>query len=69
MNHNLKICLGDPGETTGIVRCRNVSIRERLLRRLLGEPLMVTIIVPGNSVKALFIKEEQEEVETDADGS
>jgi hypothetical protein len=57
MNHSIKICLGDTGKSTGIVRCRNVTLRERLLRRLLGNPQRMTIIVPGDSVKLLSIKE------------
>ncbi len=66
MNHSLKIYLGDNGDSVGIVRCKKVTIREKLLRYLLGEQRRVTIIVPGDSVKTLSIKEEPEEDTNDA---
>ena len=56
MKHSLKISLKEP-EPGGIVWCRTVSLRERLLRRLFGEMRRVTIIVPGGSVEELSVKE------------
>ena len=41
-----------------IVSCRRVTLRECLLRRLLGEQRRLTILVPGDSVKTLSIVEE-----------
>ncbi len=46
----------DPAER--IVSCRRVTLRERLLRRLLGAPSRLTILVPGDSVKTQSIIEE-----------
>jgi len=60
MNHNLKISLAAPPDSGGIVRCKTVNLRERLLRRLLGDTRRVTIIVPGGSVKALSVQEVSE---------
>ncbi len=57
MEHNLKICIGKKQSVDGIVACRTVSIREKLLKFLLGEKQEVTILVPGNSVKELSICE------------
>ena len=57
MKHNLKISLAPVPDTGGIVRCKTVSLRERVLRRLLGEARRVTIIVPGDSVEALSVQE------------
>lgn len=57
MKHNLKISLAPVPDTGGIVRCKTVSLRERVLRRLLGEARRVTIIVPGGSVEALSVQE------------
>lgn len=34
MKHNLKICIASGPETGGIVRCKTVRLRERVLRRL-----------------------------------
>ena len=53
MKHNLKICIASGPETGGIVRCKTVRLRERVLRRLFGDTRRVTIIVPGDSVQAL----------------
>ena len=44
----------------GIVACRSVSVRERLVRFLLGEKQRLTIIVPGDSVRELAISEVME---------
>lgn len=57
MKHNLKISLAPVPDTGGIVRCKTVSLRERLLRRLLGEKGRVMVIVPGGSVRALSVQE------------
>ena len=46
-----------PTGQRGIVRCKTVNLREKLLRRLLGDTRRVTIIVPGGSVKALSVQE------------
>lgn len=57
MKHNLKISISNRAETGGIVRCRTVRLRERVLRRLFGDLRSVTVIVPGNSVQCLSVQE------------
>lgn len=57
MKHNLKISVSKKPKYDGIVSCRNVSVRERILRFLLGSPIKLTILVPGDSVEALSINE------------
>lgn len=57
MKHNLKISVSKKPRYDGIVSCRNVSVRERLLRFLLGKPARLTIVVPGDSVETLSINE------------
>ncbi|MDO4564679.1 MAG: hypothetical protein Q4C04_03620 [Clostridia bacterium] len=57
MKHNLKISVSKEPQTGGIVRCRNVSLREKLLAHLLGRKERVMILIPGNSVAALSITE------------
>ena len=57
MKHNLKISLAQGPDTGGIVRCKTVSLRERVLRRLFGDMRRVTIIVPGDSVEELSVRE------------
>ena len=54
MSHKLKICLS--GQTSnGIVRCKNVDLRERLLRSLFGEKQKLMILIPSESVESLEI--------------
>ena len=57
MKHNLKISYTIEPGSGGIVWCRTIPLRERLLRRLFGEMRRVTIIVPGGSVEELSVKE------------
>lgn len=57
MKHNLKIRVSKQPEYGGIVSCRHVTVRERLLRFLLGNPAKLTILVPGDSVETLSINE------------
>ena len=47
MKHNLKISVAKMPQTGGIVTCRNVTVRERILRFLLGDKQRVTILIPG----------------------
>ncbi|MCC8046425.1 MAG: hypothetical protein LIP12_13180 [Clostridiales bacterium] len=56
MRHNLSISVSKKPKD-GIVSCRTVTVRERLLRRLLGLPQTVTIVVPGDSVDTVSITE------------
>ena len=56
--HSLKLHIArripdDPG----IVATKNVRLRERLIRLLLGTPRKVIILVPGDSVKQIDITE------------
>ena len=44
----------------GIVSMRNITIRERLLRLLLGKPHHLMVIAPGKDVQQLQINEVKE---------
>lgn len=57
MKHNLKISVSKKPQTGGIVSCRNVSIREHILRFLLGDKQRLTILVPGDTVEEVAICE------------
>ena len=56
MKHNLKISIARAPDSGGIVRCRTVSMRERVLRCLFGDMRRITVIVPGGSVQALSVQ-------------
>ncbi|MDF2858858.1 MAG: hypothetical protein K0Q87_4709 [Neobacillus sp.] len=60
MKHNLKISVSKHPQSGGFVTCRNVTIRERFLRFLLGEKQKLTILVPGDTVQELAISEIKE---------
>ena len=57
MAHNLKISVSKEAKNGGIVACRNLTVRERILRFLLGEKVKLTILVPGDSVQEIAITE------------
>lgn len=57
MKHELKISVSKKPQTGGIVRCRNVTLREYVLRRLFGEKQKLIVLIPGDSVELLSIKE------------
>ncbi len=59
MKHNLKINVSNEG-TTGLVRCKKISIREKFLKFLFGEIRRVTVIILGDTVNGLSIIEEEE---------
>ena len=60
MKHTLKISVAKEPAFGGIVSCRHISVRERLVRCLLGEKQRLTIIVPGDSVRELAVSEVME---------
>lgn len=60
MKHKLKISVSKQPQTGGIVTCRNLTVRERLLRFLLGDKRRVTVLIPGDSVGEVAICETKE---------
>lgn len=57
MKHALQISVSKVPPDNGIIRCRTVSLREKLLSRLFGGKRRLTILVPGDSVESLSIRE------------
>ena len=57
MKHTLKIKVSKQRANGGILDCRQVTVREKLLRFLLGSPVKLTVLVPGDSVNEVAIKE------------
>ena len=41
----------------GTLTCRRVTVREKLLRFLLGTPIKLTVLVPGDTVSEVTINE------------
>ena len=59
MKHALNITVSKERQNSGIMACRQLTIRERLLRFLLGAPVKLTVIVPGDSVDEVSIYEKK----------
>ena len=55
--HKLKISVSKEPQNGGVVRCRSVTLREKMLTRLLGRKERVMILIPGNTVESLDITE------------
>ena len=61
MRHSMRISISkEPESGSGIMTCRNVSVRERILRFLFGKKQRLTVIVPGDTVDEIAIKELEE---------
>lgn len=60
MEHKLKIRVSREPQTGGLVACRNLTVRERLLRLLFGDKRRLTILMPGDSVDEIAICETKE---------
>lgn len=58
MKHKSKVSVSKEPKTGGIAAVRKVSVRERLLRLLLGEMRRVVVLIPGDKVDEIAISEE-----------
>lgn len=64
MKHTLQISVSKKPKNAGIAAVRRVSVREKFFRFLFGDKTKLTVIVPGDSVKELAIREVPEGGET-----
>lgn len=60
MANKISILVSKHPRQDGVVSMRNVTIRERLLRLLLGKPHHLIVIAPGKDVQQLQINEVKE---------
>ena len=60
LKHELNIIVSKKPKNGGVVTCRQVSVRERLMRFIFGDRLKLTVIVPGDTVDELKIREKGE---------
>lgn len=56
VQHQLTISVADKPRSSGVVSFKQLTIRERILRHLLGSKSQVMVIAPGQSVKQIRIK-------------
>ena len=66
MRHKLKISVSKKPQMGGMVSCRNVTIREKLLSLLLGDKRRITVLIPGDNIGEIAICESEKG--GDADG-
>ena len=57
MKHNLTISVSKGPRRGGVLQCKNISIREKLLTKLFGRKQKIMILIPGNSVSTVSITE------------
>lgn len=55
MKHSLKISVSKEPQTGGIVSCKNVTVREKIMKLLFGDKRRVTVLIPGDSVGEIAI--------------
>lgn len=60
MANNVLISIAKHPHQDGVVSMRQITIRERLLRLLLGNPHHLMLIAPGKDVQQLQINEVKE---------
>lgn len=57
MKHTLQIRFSRAPYTDGVAAVRRMSVREKLLRLILGSKTSLAVIVPGDSIEELAIRE------------
>ena len=50
----------------GVVACKRLTIREKLLRKLFGDPVKLTVLVPGDNVEEVEIRDAEKEASHEA---
>lgn len=66
MKHNLKISVSKTPKD-GVVSCKKVKVREKLMTKLFGPIRTITVLVPGDSVKAIEIQEVEKDARATCD--
>lgn len=60
MRHNLSISVSKELKDGGIVACKCITFREKLLTRLMGSKQKVMVLIPGSTVDTVSITEVKE---------
>ena len=60
MKHKLRVSVSKTPQSGGLVACRSITVRERLLRFLFGDKQRVTVLIPGDTIEELSICETEE---------
>lgn len=57
MEHSVKISVSKSPSKDGIIACKVVPIKNRFLRKLLGDVDRMTVLIPGDTVQDITICE------------
>ena len=57
MKHKLAISFSRDADQVGIMQCKKVAVREKLLTMLLGRKQKVMILLPADSISSVAITE------------
>lgn len=57
MKHKVKISVSKEPQSSGIITCRNFTVRDRLLGFLFGNKRRITVLIPGDNVGEIAICE------------
>lgn len=57
MKRKLKVSVSKSPQTSGVVACRSMTIREKFLAFLFGTKRRITILIPGDNIDELSICE------------
>ena len=60
MKQGLIIKVAKKVENAGIVAVRQKTIREKILKKFLGDPIKLTVLVPGDNVDEIEIRDIRE---------
>ena len=66
MRHTIKILVSKERPNSGVIACRHLTVREKFLRFLLGSPVKLTVLVPGDTVDEVAITEVKKEVTSES---
>ena len=62
MKHSLEIHVAKHMPPGGIVSCQQLTLRERILRVILGPKRKLTILIPDDSVEELAISTTEDDI-------
>lgn len=60
MKHNLHISVSDKPQKSGLVSCKDITLREKFLRMLFGKKQKLMILVPGDTIEELEITKKED---------
>lgn len=57
MKHHLRVSVSKDPQSNSLFTCRNVNVREKLMRFLFGNKQRVTVLIPGDTIEEVSICE------------